>query len=216
MELVEQIHDLGAVAGIEIAGGLVGQQHQRAASGGPRHRHPLLLPAGELGGIMPEPVEQADPLQRLMHRGPALVGLHPPVLERQLHVLVHREVADQVEGLEDEADRPAPHPGPLRLREGRDRLTREDVAPLARRVEQPQDREQRRLAAAGGPADPDVLARPDLQVHRREGVGLHLLRVEDLGNPGQADQRVDRERHGAYSFLSATIGSAPAARRAGR
>src|SRR5690606_21329448 len=46
----EEGQDLGAGAGVEVAGGLVGVDHLGRAQQGPGHRHPLLLAAGELGG----------------------------------------------------------------------------------------------------------------------------------------------------------------------
>ena len=60
--------------------------------------------------------------------------------------------------------------------------------PLGRRVEQAQDREQRRLAAARGPGDRDVLALADLEVDVGERVRLDLVGVEDLAQPLEPDQ----------------------------
>src|SRR5918996_3800142 len=214
VELTKQLHHLGAVPRVEVAGGLVGQKHERLARHRARHRDALLLAAGELRGIVMDPVEQPDPLQRLVHQGPALGGGHAAVLQRQLDVVEHVEVADQIERLEDESDGPAPDPGPLRRRERGHRLTREHVAPLARRIEQAENGEQRGLAAAGGAANRDELARPDLQLDAGQCVGLHVLGVKDLGDAVHPDQGIDRERHG-YSFRRATMGSVRAARRAG-
>src|SRR5512141_250018 len=52
IELEEKIDDLGAGLGVEVAGGLVGQEKSRAADEGPGDRDALLLAAGEL----PRPV----------------------------------------------------------------------------------------------------------------------------------------------------------------
>src|SRR6185312_10586485 len=49
--------------------------------------------------------------------------------------------------------------------------------------------EQCRLAASGRPADGDVLAFADLQMHFSERVRLHLVGVEHLGDPVEADER---------------------------
>src|SRR5262249_28342097 len=62
------------------------------------------------------------------------------------------------------------------------------VPPLRRGVEQPEDREQRRLPASRRTRDGDVFAWPDLEVHVGEGMCLHLVRVEDFLDPFHADQ----------------------------
>ena len=54
---------------------------------------------------MPHAVRHADALQRFHHALLAFGRGHLlPIGQRQLDVLVHREIADQVETLEDEAD----------------------------------------------------------------------------------------------------------------
>ena len=104
-------------------------------------------------------------------------------------VLVDGEVADQVEALEDEADLPVAGPRPVGLAELRHRVPVEGVVAGRGRVEQAQDREQRRLAAAGGPGDGHVLPREYFQGDPVEGVGLDLVRVEDLRDVLQMNQR---------------------------
>ena len=196
VELREQVHDLGAVPGVEVPGGLIGEQHQRPAGYRARHRDTLLLAARQLSGIVMDAVKQTHPLERLVHGMLALRGRHAAIDQRQLDVPVHVEVADQVEGLEDEADRAGADPGALGLVESRHGLAGEDVAALARRVEQTENRQQRRLAAARRTADGDVLAGPNLQVDAGQRVGLHLLRMEDLGDAVQPDQGIVRDGHG--------------------
>ena len=93
VQLVQHAQHVGAGARVQVAGGLVGQQqvglgHQRAG-----HRDPLLLPPGQLGGQVVDPVSQAHLLEGL--HGPRLAGLavHPGVDQRQLHVAPGAEVA---------------------------------------------------------------------------------------------------------------------------
>ena len=83
----------------------------------------------------------------------------------------------------------------------------EAVAAAGRRVEQPQDREQRGLAAARGPGDRDVLALLDLEVDAGEGVGLDLVGVEDLAQALEPDQR--RRRSCAHRFCLASVQADP-------
>ena len=128
-------------------------------------------------------------------------GLHAAVGERQLDILVDGEVADQVEGLEDEADLAVPNAGALGGRELGHRLVVEPVLATGRRVEQAQEREQRGLAAAGRAGDGDVLAAAHLEVHLGEGVGLDFIGVEDLLDAFEADQR----RAGGCHVLSVEV-----------
>ena len=50
VERLQRLHDLVRVAGIEIAGRLVGKQQDRIIDQCARDRHPLLLAAGQLPG----------------------------------------------------------------------------------------------------------------------------------------------------------------------
>ena len=52
MKFIEDIQNLLLGGGIQIAGWLVRQQHERLIDQGSRHGHPLLLPAGKLHGSM--------------------------------------------------------------------------------------------------------------------------------------------------------------------
>ncbi len=138
-------------------------------------------------------VQQADARQRRVHQSLALRRCDSAVDQRQLDVAIDVEVPDQVEGLEDEADRAAPDLGALRWRKGRDRLPRQDIAAFARRIEEAEDRKQGRLSAAGRTADRHVLARPDLEVDVRERVSLDLGGMEDLAESAQLNEGIDRQ-----------------------
>ena len=65
VEFLEDGHDLDAGAGIEVAGGFVGQHHGRLVDQGAGDGHPLLLAAGKLVGIMVGTFGQPHPFQRL-------------------------------------------------------------------------------------------------------------------------------------------------------
>ncbi|MDF3052464.1 MAG: hypothetical protein K0S19_569 [Geminicoccaceae bacterium] len=184
-----QLHDRLAIGRIEVSGRLVGQQNGGIAGHRSGHGHPLLLAARELGGKVLHPVGHPDPFQGRLHSALPVFSGKPPIRERQLDVLVNGEIADQVEGLENESDLAIPNPGPLRWREPGDRLLVERVDAIGGRVEQAQDGEQRRLAASRGARNGDVFAVPDLQVNVREGMGLHLVGVEHLLDGLQADER---------------------------
>jgi hypothetical protein len=116
--------------------------------------------------------------------------LHAAIDERQLDVLEDREVANEVEALEDEPDFAVAHARALGEREVGHLMPVQHVGAFGRRVEQAQDGQERRLAAARGASNGDVLALLDLQVDAGQSVCLDLVRVEDLLDPIQADERL--------------------------
>ena len=56
---VEEVHHLEGPLGVEVAGGLVGEEEGGIAHQRPRHGHPLLLAAGEGGRELVGPVLEA-------------------------------------------------------------------------------------------------------------------------------------------------------------
>src|SRR5918993_1048843 len=87
---------------VEVAGGLVGEYHRRAAHQGAGGRDPLLLTPGELGRPMPQPVPKPHRLHHPLQQIP--VGPAAGDGQRELDVLGRGEGREQVEGLEDEPD----------------------------------------------------------------------------------------------------------------
>src|SRR5688500_2108634 len=180
MEIAKQFHDGLTVHRVEVTRRLVGEENERIAGDSARNRDALLLTARELCGIVLHAMRHPDFLERLRHAALAFGRAQAAVCERQLDVLVDCEVADQVERLEDEADLPIANPRALGGGELRDRLARERVLTVRGRVEQPEERQERGLAATGGARDRDVFARLHLEVHVVQSVGLHHVRIEHL------------------------------------
>src|ERR1700677_4928652 len=105
-------------------------------------------------------------LQRLLHAALAIRRRHAgTVSQRQLHILGHREIADQIEALEDEADLLIADARALGEAQVLYWLAVQLVAPVCRRVEQPDDREQRRLAATRRTGHGDIITTHDRQMH---------------------------------------------------
>ena len=63
VEHPEDVEDLGTGHGVEVAGGLVGEDHRRLGDDRSGDRHPLPLAARQLGRPVVEPVAEADPLE---------------------------------------------------------------------------------------------------------------------------------------------------------
>ena len=101
----EQAHHLVGGVGVECPRRLVGQHHTAGSpTSAPRDRHALLLAAGELVGLVVQPVAHAHLAQDRPCAAAHLAPAEPPVDQRQRHVLLGAEVRQQVEGLEHEAD----------------------------------------------------------------------------------------------------------------
>ena len=96
-------HDLLAGAGIQVAGGLVGQQYHRTGHDGAGDGHPLLLSARQFRRGMVLPPAQPHLRQGLPSRRMAHGSGFAPVDQRQLHIFQGGGARQQVETLEDEA-----------------------------------------------------------------------------------------------------------------
>ena len=102
---MEQFHDLRTHLRVEVAGGLVGEKDFGVADDGSGDGHALALSAGELRGAVLHAVGEADALDDLLGQPLALAAVHASVDKRQLHVVEDVERRDEVERLEDEAQR---------------------------------------------------------------------------------------------------------------
>src|SRR5437588_2316829 len=148
VQFFEQGHDGLAVARIEVARRFVSKEDRRLARKSARDRDTLLLTTGELAGQMLRAMAHADALQRFEHKTFALTRGHAAVGQRQLDVFVNGQVADEVKALENESDLAVANARAFRERQVRDFRSLERIAAARWRVEQAEDREQCRFAAA--------------------------------------------------------------------
>src|SRR5437868_1841724 len=74
-------------------------------------------------------------------------------------------------------------------REVGDRLVLQQVAAIARRIEQAEDGEERRFAASRRTIDRDVLALADLEVYVRERMRLDFVGEKDLADALELNER---------------------------
>ena len=101
---VEEVEDLAAGGGVEVAGGLVGQEQARLHDRGAGQGHPLALAAGELVRPVVDAVREAHRRQRGLDPLPPLAARQAGEDHGQLHVLGRGQARHEVERLEDEAD----------------------------------------------------------------------------------------------------------------
>src|SRR6266511_3326399 len=220
-ELAQQPGDLAADGGVEVGGGLVGQDDRRIVGERAGDRHPLLLAAGELLGPEAEPVAQPDAFQQ--GTGALVGGVAGGAGEvaGQLDVLGDGERRQQVEVLEDEAEaagaqaRQAPLGGAGDVQA----VHLDDAGGGAQHGAEHQ--QQGGLAAAGRAHEQHHLAGVDVQVDAADGGHGQLPLPEGLGEPGDVEGRVAAggDRHGLGGHVglrNEAAGSTRSTRRMGR
>src|SRR4051794_9315025 len=104
---LQEAEDLGAGAGVEVAGGLVGQNDLRPGDQRTADGDPLLLAAGQFGGPVVQPVGEADGFDDRVQ--PLAVGFATGQPHRQGDVLRRGQGRDPGERL---GPRAAPAPAP--------------------------------------------------------------------------------------------------------
>ena len=192
MQFGEQAEDILGGGGIQVSGGLVGEDHRRLRHQCPGDGHALLLATGELTRSVVDAVTEPDSAQRLDGARLALLRCDARVQHGQLDVAPCRQRGQQVELLEDEPDLLVAHHGKLGLGHVRDVGAGETVGARGRGVEAADDVHQRRLARARRAGDGDELALVDL-----EGDTAHGLEGDRSAGVALADavQGKDRRVH---------------------
>ncbi|OLB60596.1 MAG: hypothetical protein AUI11_13210 [Acidobacteria bacterium 13_2_20CM_2_66_4] len=165
MKLLQQIHDGLTAARVEVPGWLVREQDERLAGDGSSDGDALLLTARQLTRKMLRAMRHADAFERRLDALLPLGGFHASIGERQLDVLEHGEIANQVEALKDKADLAVADTRALRRWQFRDGPVVQEILAFGRRIEEAEDRQERRLAAARWSGDRHVLALVDLEVN---------------------------------------------------
>ena len=163
VELLEESHQAIGQVLVDVAGGLVGDEEARATDHRARDRNALLLSARERRGTRLQVIGEADPGQELGHVLGDLRLRDAGDAERQRHVVEGREMLDQPEILEDDAD-PPPERRHLSPRRGRDLAAEERDQAARGTLGEIDQLQQARFAGAAG-AGEEV-----------EGAGLEMER----------------------------------------
>ena len=95
LHLADGAAQLLADLGVQGAEGLIEQQHLGLVRQRTRHRHALLLAAGELRRQPLIHALERHQAQQLLATLPARPGAHVPHAQRELDVLCHRHMAEQ-------------------------------------------------------------------------------------------------------------------------
>ena len=176
--LAHEREDLGARAGVEVAGGLVGEDDLGPAGQRPRHRDALLLTTGELRRPVREATAETDGADDLVD--PRAVRPVPGESHREDDVLRRGQRRDQVERLEHEPDPVAPQLGELAVVERAEVGVTDPDAAVGEVVEAGERVHERRLAGTGRAHDRREAGRLEVDGDAVEGADLGLTLAVDL------------------------------------
>ena len=109
VERGEQVDDRARIVGVQVAGGLVRDQHLRAVHDRARDAKPLLLASGERYRQRLLAGEETHLVEGRTHPPAGFVAAESRDAQRQCHVVERVAVGQQLVVLEDEADAPAQH-----------------------------------------------------------------------------------------------------------
>ena len=109
--------------------------------------------------------------------------------------------------MENETDLAIANAGAFRKGEVRHFAALERVAAVRRRIEQAEDREQRRFSATGRTGDGDVFARANIEMNAGERVRFHFVGQEDFRDAVELNERVGAVPVRAVQFGVAGFGS---------
>ena len=184
VDVLNEPEDIPGSFGVQSAGGLVAQEHPGAGGKSPGDGHPLLLTAGELGGIGVRPARQVHQLQQLP--GPA--RRLPPGCARQLQgkadVVQGRALHEEVEALEDHADGLSGLPELLGA-QAQHVPAVHHYLPAGGPLQQIDAAHQGALARAAEPNDAENFPRPDIDADILQGADLAVPAAEALGQMPQ-------------------------------
>ena len=109
---LQQHHDLQGAAGVQVPGGLIGDDHIGVVHQRPGNGHALLLPAGELTGIAVRLLVQPHQLEDIGDAPLQIPAGGPNGPHGKGQIFVHSFLIDQAEILKDDPQSPA-HQGHL-------------------------------------------------------------------------------------------------------
>src|SRR4029079_10077232 len=135
---------------------------------------------GQLHWPVPGAMRNSHLFHNLCDALPARGTWHVVVKQCHFDVLLHCQLFDQIERLEDEADVALADFTELTFGVMRHVLAQEFETPRTRRIQHSHNVQQRRLTAARGAHYGHELAGCNLHIHAVEGDGFHLVRLVHL------------------------------------
>src|SRR5216684_6010215 len=189
VEALEELHDFIALRGVQVAGGLVGEDELGILDDRARDAHELLLAAGKLVGEEIFLAHDIEAVQGVADQADALFVRNVFVGERDFEVLKDGEIVDQVVALKYEADVGFVQFVALLDVEFVDRLIEKVVFSAPRAIEHSDDAEQRGFSRAGRAHEGDELAVLNIQRDAPQDEKLAASRLEGLLEISHLNQR---------------------------
>ena len=195
LQFVEQVQDFLGGPGVQVAGGLVGDNQRRVGDNRPRDADALLLAAGKLARPMSHAIRQANQLQDRHHLALAFGTRQRQEQERQLDILIGAQDRQQVIELEHEPDVPRAPARQLPLRHGGDEVLPDPDLALAGAIQTGDQIQQRGFARAAWPHQAEIFAFRHVEVQVVEDVDLLAAAREVLVNAPHAHNRLRGHTH---------------------
>src|SRR5688572_333263 len=186
--------------GVELAGGLVGEQQRGFVGQRTRDGDTLLLPSGQFRRAVVQALAEADILKELRGALRSFGGWNPGLCHRQGDILRGRQDRKQIKALEHEPDRAQPESRRFTIAHAIDSLSLYRDGPRGWLVDHSDEVEQRRLPAARRTNDGDIIPGSDLERHAlkrmhalasKRVVTLHILERYDHLAHAIASRRKD-------------------------
>ena len=193
-ELADDVEHLGDELGVERARDLVEEQQPWLHRERAHDRDPLLLAAREAVRVLVALVREPEPLEqprRLLVRRAA--GEAARLARRERHVLAHRHVREEVEGLEDDPD-PATDAVDVDTAGG-DLLAAHRDPPRVDRLEQVDAAQEGRLPRAGRADQAHDLVLGEREIDAAEHLELAERLVDALDEQRLPGDRLRRRAH---------------------
>ena len=193
-DLAERGPESVARGGVEIARGFVGEDHLRLEEQGSGDGHALLLTAAEGFRTMAQAVLEALLCEKLTSSFEQFRLRDPVENARQHHVFKGGERRQQIELLEDDADRPSSIEREFRFRKLIDPHARNLNLAFVGDIETREQVKEGALAAAGGAHDRVEARFIDPQVRAVEGMNRTFTAHEGLVDVRDIDAQFRRDR----------------------
>jgi hypothetical protein len=189
----DQVHDFDCQLGVEISGGLVGEQDLGFVDEGPRDRDALLLAARERERVVVAPVLEAELLEDRKDAGAGLSRRRSRYLKCECDVFLDSAARQELEVLKDDADL-APQWRHRGFAESRDVAAEHDDLALAGPLGAEDQSEQARLARAAGASQEDEFALGEFDADIAQRKATREIRFGNVEHPDRAlaARHVDR------------------------
>src|SRR5713101_1343713 len=189
VEALEELHDFVALRGVEVAGGLVGEDELGILDDRASDANELLLAAGKLVGEEIFFADDVEAVEDIANQADALFVGDIFVGERDFEIFEDGEIVDEVIALEDEADVGFVQLVAFLDVEFVDGLIVKIVFAVPRAVEHADDAEQRGFSGTGRSHEGDEFAGLNVQGDAAEDEEFAAAGVEGLLKISHLNQR---------------------------